>query len=60
MPTVSIAGGQGFYGDTPAAVDALLAEGIEYLCLEALAELTLGGDGWLDCSSDARAPFLSA
>jgi hypothetical protein len=41
MPTVSVAGGQGFYGDTPTAVDALLAEGVEYLCLEALAELTL-------------------
>jgi hypothetical protein len=39
--TVRIAGGQGFYGDTPAAVDALLAEGVDYLCLEALAELTL-------------------
>jgi hypothetical protein len=38
---VTIAGGQGFYGDTPTAVDALLAEGIDYLCLEALAELTL-------------------
>jgi hypothetical protein len=41
MATVSVAGGQGFYGDTPTAVDALLAEGVEYLCLEALAELTL-------------------
>ena len=41
MSTVSIAGGQGFYGDTPTAVDALLADGVEYLCLEALAELTL-------------------
>ena len=42
MPdAVRVAGGQGFYGDTPAAVDALLAEGIDYLCLEALAELTL-------------------
>lgn len=41
MTTVSVAGGQGFYGDTPTAVDALLAEGVEYLCLEALAELTL-------------------
>jgi hypothetical protein len=41
VPTVTIAGGQGFYGDTPTAVDALLAEGIDYLCLEALAELTL-------------------
>ncbi len=36
-----VAGGQGFYGDTPTAVDALLAEGVDYLCLEALAELTL-------------------
>src|SRR5262245_47403685 len=39
--SVRVAGGQGFYGDTPAAVDALLAEGIDYLGLEALAELTL-------------------
>ena len=38
---VTVAGGQGFYGDTPTAVDALLAEGVDYLCLEALAELTL-------------------
>jgi Acyclic terpene utilisation family protein AtuA len=38
---VSVAGGQGFYGDTPAAADALLSEGVDYLCLEALAELTL-------------------
>lgn len=38
---VVVAGGQGFYGDTPTAVDALLAEGVDYLCLEALAELTL-------------------
>jgi len=36
-----VAGGQGFYGDTPKAVDGLLAEGVDYLCLEALAELTL-------------------
>jgi hypothetical protein len=41
VETVSVAGGQGFYGDTPTAVDALLAEGVDYLCLEALAELTL-------------------
>jgi hypothetical protein len=41
VSTVGIAGGQGFYGDTPTAVDALLAEGVDYLCLEALAELTL-------------------
>lgn len=38
---MKVAGGQGFYGDTPTAVDALLAEGVDYLCLEALAELTL-------------------
>src|SRR5580692_10382853 len=38
---IVVAGGQGFYGDTPTAVDALLAEGVDYLCLEALAELTL-------------------
>src|SRR3954469_25202140 len=41
MSEIRIAGGQGFYGDTPTAVDALLAENIDYLCLEALAELTL-------------------
>jgi len=41
LSTVTVAGGQGFYGDTPTAVDALLAEGVDYLCLEALAELTL-------------------
>jgi hypothetical protein len=41
VTSVRVAGGQGFYGDTPAAVDALLAEGVDYLCLEALAELTL-------------------
>ena len=41
MADVRVAGGQGFYGDTPTAVDALLAEGVDYLCLEALAELTL-------------------
>ena len=41
MTAVTVAGGQGFYGDTPTAVDGLLAEGVDYLCLEALAELTL-------------------
>ena len=42
MPeSVRVAGGQGFYGDTPTALDALLDEGVDYLCLEALAELTL-------------------
>ena len=38
---VRVGGGQGFYGDTPAAVAGLLDAGVEYLCLEALAELTL-------------------
>ncbi|MEX2254869.1 MAG: acyclic terpene utilization AtuA family protein [Acidimicrobiia bacterium] len=38
---VRVAGGQGFYGDTPRAVGGLLADGVDYLCLEALAELTL-------------------
>ncbi len=39
--SVRIAGGQGFYGDTPRAVAGLLEEDVDYLCLEALAELTL-------------------
>jgi len=39
--TIRVAGGQGFYGDTPRAVEGLLADGVDYLCLEALAELTL-------------------
>lgn len=38
---VRIAGGQGFYGDTVDAVRAQLSSGVDYLCLEALAELTL-------------------
>ncbi|MFO7590230.1 MAG: acyclic terpene utilization AtuA family protein [Acidimicrobiia bacterium] len=38
---IRIAGGQGFYGDTPRSVEGLLADGVDYLCLEALAELTL-------------------
>jgi hypothetical protein len=38
---VRIAGGQGFYGDTPAAIPDLLTEQPDYVCLEALAELTL-------------------
>jgi hypothetical protein len=42
MPeSVKLGGGQGFYGDTPRSVEGLLAEGVDYLCLEALAELTL-------------------
>jgi hypothetical protein len=39
--TVRLGGGQGFYGDTPRAVQGLLDDGVDYLCLEALAELTL-------------------
>ena len=39
--TVRVAGGQGFYGDTPRSVEGLLTDGVDYLCLEALAELTL-------------------
>jgi len=39
--SIRLGGGQGFYGDTPRAVEGLLAEGVDYLCLEALAELTL-------------------
>lgn len=38
---VRLGGGQGFYGDTPRAVKGLLDAGVDYLCLEALAELTL-------------------
>ena len=39
--TVRVGGGQGFYGDTPRSVQGLLDDGVDYLCLEALAELTL-------------------
>ena len=39
--TVRVAGGQGFYGDAVGAVTGLLDDGVDYLCLEALAELTL-------------------
>lgn len=38
---IRLAGGQGFYGDTPDAIDDLLTEQPDYVCLEALAELTL-------------------
>jgi hypothetical protein len=38
---IRLGGGQGFYGDTPRAVEGLLESGVDYLCLEALAELTL-------------------
>jgi len=41
MTALRVAGGQGFYGDTPRSVEGLLEEGVDYLCLEALAELTL-------------------
>ena len=39
--SVRLGGGQGFYGDTPRAVEGLINAGVDYLCLEALAELTL-------------------
>jgi len=39
--TVRIGGGQGFYGDGHEPVEALLADGLDYLVCEALAELTL-------------------
>lgn len=39
--TIRVGGGQGFYGDTPRSVEGLLDAGVDYLCLEALAELTL-------------------
>jgi hypothetical protein len=39
--SLRIGGGQGFYGDSVRAVSGLLEDGVDYLCLEALAELTL-------------------
>jgi hypothetical protein len=39
--TVRLGGGQGFYGDGIDPVADLLAEGVDYLVCEALAELTL-------------------
>jgi len=39
--SVRVGGGQGFYGDSPRAVEGLIEAGVDYLCLEALAELTL-------------------
>ena len=39
--SVRIGGGQGFYGDGIAPVADLLADGVDYLVCEALAELTL-------------------
>src|SRR3954465_4896619 len=38
---IRVAGGQGFYGDSVGAARGLLEAGVDYLCLEALAELTL-------------------
>lgn len=38
---IRIAGGQGMYGDHVASIRGLLDSGVDYLCLEALAELTL-------------------
>lgn len=39
--TIRVAGGQGFYGDHAPSTTTLLEAGVDYLCLEALAELTL-------------------
>ncbi len=39
--TVRLGGGQGFYGDSVTSLPSLLDAGVDYLCLEALAELTL-------------------
>lgn len=39
--TIRVAGGQGFYGDHVGSTATLLDDGVDYLCLEALAELTL-------------------
>ena len=39
--TIRIGGGQGFYGDGHDPVADLLADGVDYLVCEALAELTL-------------------
>ena len=38
--TVRVGGGQGFYGDGHLPLRALLADGVDYLVCEALAELT--------------------
>lgn len=39
--TLRLGGGQGFYGDGRAPLDDLLADGLDYVVCEALAELTL-------------------
>jgi hypothetical protein len=39
--TIRIGGGEGFYGDGHEPVEAVLADGVDYLVCEALAELTL-------------------
>ena len=42
MNTIKIAGGQGFYGDSPkAAIQIAKAKGADYIVHDALAELTL-------------------
>ena len=38
---IRVAGGQGMYGDHAGSVRGILEAGVDYLCLEALAELTL-------------------
>lgn len=43
--SVRIAGGQGFYGDTPAAIPDLLTERPDYICLEALPDTFPAADG---------------
>src|SRR5205085_6665285 len=47
--------------DTPAAVHfRALPAGLRKTKFEALKNLTLDTDGWAECSTDWRAPFLPA
>lgn len=39
--SVTVGGGQGFYGDDAASTVPMLDAGVDYLCMDALAELTL-------------------
>jgi len=41
MRTIRLGAGQGFYGDSPQPIADVLDDGVDYLCCEALAELTL-------------------
>jgi len=41
-PTVRIGAGQGFMGEDPALMTAVLADGVDYLVCESLAERTMG------------------